>query len=196
MPDTEELAIEVSGRRIEATLYGKSGRGVVLCPPHPAYGGDRRDTRLASIARGLADSRFAALCLDYSSYSGGIEEVEDVLVALRYMEKMRPAPGLIGYSYGAVVASNAAARYAPLSGLVLISPLKRVDLLTIDTASAKRRLVIYGKQDPLVSPDIDEIFAAFKGKKEILRLETDHFFAGLEERLADACLRFFRATPG
>jgi uncharacterized protein len=194
MPDKEELVLEESGRRIEATLYGKSGRGAVLCPPHPEYGGDRRDSRLVSIARRLADNQYAALCLDYSSYSGGIEEVEDVSLALRYMEKTRPRPGLIGYSYGAVVASNAAARYESLSGLVLISPLERVDLLTTDTASPQKRLVIYGKQDPMVASRIDGIFAAFNGEKEILRLETDHFFAGLEERLADACLRFFQAT--
>ncbi len=195
MRDVEELVLEGPGGRIEATLYGRTGRGILLCPPHPAYGGDRWDARLVAIARKLAGADFAPLCLDYSAYTGGVQEVEDVLAGLRYLEKLGHAPGLIGYSYGAVVASQAASRYPALSGLILISPPQRVDHLTIDTTSLHRLLIIFGIRDPLVADKISEIYSAFTGQKKSLPLSTDHFFAGFEETLAEACLKFFQ-SPG
>ena len=196
MENLEELALERPGGRIEATLYGRSSRGILLCPPHPGYGGDRGDARLVAIAHRLAGANFAALCLDYSAYTGGVQEVEDVLLSLRYLEKMGQPPGLIGYSYGAVMASHAAARYPALSGLVLIAPPEQVDLLTIDTTSLHRLLIIYGAHDRLVAGNISKIYAAFKGKKESLSFDTDHFFGGFEERLADGCLTFFQTAAG
>lgn len=187
----EELILRRGSNEIHATLYGKSTRGVLLCPPHPKYGGNRNDFRLVEIANKLANSDISALCLDYSAYTGGGEEVKDVVFVLEYMGKTMTSLGLSGYSYGAVVASNAAAQFQNLRGLVLISPLREVDGLKIDLSSTCKKLIIYGLRDGLVAGDIDRLYALAKGEKQKLSLDTDHFYSGYEGNIARAVLEFF-----
>jgi len=69
---SEELSFRRGSQEIYATLYGKFSRGVLLCPPHPEYGGSREDLRLVTVANELANSGISALCFDYSAYTGGI----------------------------------------------------------------------------------------------------------------------------
>jgi uncharacterized protein len=189
---TEELSFQRDSHEIRATLYGKSSHGVLLCPPHPKYGGSREDARLVTVASELANSGISALCLDYSAYTGGIEEVQDVLFVLGSMSKTMPSLGLLGYSFGAVVASNAASQFQDLKGLVLISPLKKIDRLTFDLSSTCRKLFIYGVHDDFVAGDIDELYDSSKGKKQRLSLDTDHFFAGYEGVVAKTVCEFFQ----
>ena len=104
--------------------------------------------------------------------------------------------GLLGYSYGAVIASNAAAQFQNLKGLVLISPLKKVNDLKIDTSAACRKLIIYGLRDTLVTEDIDEIYDLSEGEKQRLSLDTDHFYLGYERDVARAVVEFFHEALG
>ncbi len=187
----EELILQHRDKKIYATQFGKSKCGVLLCPPHPAYGGNRKDLRLVVIANKLTSSGISALCIDYSAYTGGIKEVEDVLFALEYMKESMTSIGLLGYSYGAVVASNAATQFSNLKGLVLISPLRKVNGLTIDLSSTCNKLIIYGLRDSFILRDIDQLYASAKGEKQKLSLDTDHFYSGYEDDLASAVLKFF-----
>jgi alpha/beta superfamily hydrolase len=187
----EELALQRGDTKVYATLYGKSLRGVVLCPPHPSYGGSRNDLRLVAIAERLANSGISAMCIDYSAYTGGAEEIKDTLFVLSYMGETMTSIGLLGYSYGAVVASNVAAQFANVKGLVLISPLRKVNGLTIDLSSTCNKLIIYGLRDGFVIEDIDQLYTFAKGEKQRLSLDTDHFYSGYEEDIARAVLKFF-----
>jgi len=155
------------------------------------YGGNREDSRLVTIAKELANYNISALCIDYSSYTGGDGEIKDTLFALMYMEKKTSSLGLLGYSYGAVIASNAAAGFHNLEGLALLSPLKRVNSLKTDLSSNCKKLIIYGSRDPLVIEDIDELYRLAQGEKQRLSLDTDHFYFGRERVAAEAVRRFF-----
>jgi len=187
----EELTLHRDNKEFYATLYGNSSYCVVLCPPHPMYGGNREDSRLVTIAQELANYNISALCIDYSSYTGGDGEIRDTLFALTYMEKIASSLGLLGYSYGAVVASNAAAKFPNLRGLALLSPLKRVNGLEIDLSSNCKKLIIYGSHDPFVVEDIDELYRLAQGEKQRFSLDTDHFYFGYERVAAEAVRRFF-----
>jgi hypothetical protein len=127
--------------------------------------------------------------VDYERYTGGRGEVEDILFALSYMKERVNGLGLLGYSYGAVVASNAVSMSPEIKGLVLISPLKKVNGLRLKLNLACPKLLIYGLHDPFIAPDIGEICSKFEGQK--LALETDHFYLGYEEALARAVRQFF-----
>ena len=177
----EDLSFKSGGREVAATLYGGFlSAGVVLCPPHPLYGGCRHDVRLVSIARGLASRRISALCIDYSRYTGGREEVEDALAALSYLASRVRALGLLGYSYGAVVASRAAAASpVEVRGLVLLSPVRRVDGMELDLGSRCPKLLVYGRRDEYVSEgELEEALSRAEGEVERLALDTDHFYTG------------------
>jgi hypothetical protein len=186
----KEITLKYGDKSLQATLHGDDlACGVVLCPPHPMYGGNRKDVRLTTIAHELAKANISALCVDYERYTGGREEVEDILSALSYMKERVNGLGLVGYSYGAVVASNAVSMLLEIEGLVLISPLKKVNGLRLKPNLACPKLLIYGLHDPFIASDIDEICSNFEGQK--LTLETDHFYLGYEEVIARAVREFF-----
>ena len=187
----EEFVLPRGSNEICVTSYGKSATGVLLCPPHPMYGGSRQDSRLVAIAEELAESGICALCLDYSVYTGGTEEIKDTLFILEHMSKTMTSTGLLGYSYGAVVASNAAAQFQNLKGLVLVSPLRKINGMEIALSSTCKKLIIYGSCDALVTEDIDEIYDLSKGDKQRLGLDTDHFYCGYERDVARAVVEFF-----
>ncbi len=187
----EEFVLQRGSNKIPVTLYGKSVRGILLCPPHPKYGGSRQDLRLVTISNELANFDISALCIDYSAYTGGTEEVKDTLFTLERMSDTWTSLGLLGYSYGAVVASNAAAQSQNLKGLVLISPPRKVNSLKIDISSTCKKLIIHGLRDDFVTKDIDEIYDLFKGEKQRLILDTDHFYFGYERDVARAVIEFF-----
>ncbi|HEX7474831.1 MAG TPA: hypothetical protein VF318_02605 [Dehalococcoidales bacterium] len=189
------MTLRRGSHEINLTLYGKSPFGVLLCPPHPRYGGNREDSRLVTIADELAAAGLFAACLDYSAYTGGAGEIDDVLFVLGSLGKNLASLDLLGYSYGAVVAANAAARFQSIKSLVLMSPLIKIDNLQIDLNSPCRKLIIYGLHDDLVAGNIDELYKSAKGKKQKLSLDTDHFYLGYETAVARAVREFFQALP-
>jgi len=189
----KEVVFKRNGEDLHAALYGDSSMGVVLCPPHPLYGGNRYDSRLVAVAAELASNNISALCIDYKNYTGGKEEVEDVLAAISYMNEEKEALGLLGYSYGAVIASNAAVQTpTQIKGLVLMSPIKRIDSLEIDLSSGCPKLMLYGIHDPFVAGDFEDLFSEVKGRREKLALETDHFYVGFEDIVSTKVREFFR----
>lgn len=159
-----------------ATLYGSSSVGVILCPPHPLYGGSRNDTRIVRVAKELASHNISALCVDYGTYGKGIKEVQNVLDAMSFMRKRVRSVGLLGYSFGAVVASNAAAR-SEIDGFVVLSILRKVNGLEAKLDFSCPKLFVHGLRDR-VAPysEFECLYEEARGMKKKLVLDTDHFY--------------------
>ncbi len=176
-----EMTFKSGSETLQATLYGDlsaaSMAGVVLCPPHPLHGGSRHDTRLVTVARELAKHGLLALCVDYGSYGGGVREVQYVVDAAAFVRaKDIKSLGLFGYSFGAVVASNAAVA-AKANGFVAMSILRRINDLTAKLDSECPKLFVHGGRDNLASySDFEHLYAESKGAKQKLILDTDHFY--------------------
>jgi len=172
----QEVSFRSKGETLPATFYDNSSVAVVLCPPHPLYGGNRKDTRIVRVARELASHNISALCIDYGRYGKGVKEVENVLDAIYWMQKRARSLGLLGYSFGAVVASNAAAR-AEVKGFVAMSILRRVNGLEANLDFDCPKLFVHGKLDD-VAPyqEFEGLYAKARGRKEKLVLDTDHFY--------------------
>ncbi|UCH31697.1 MAG: dienelactone hydrolase family protein [Candidatus Bathyarchaeota archaeon] len=159
-----------------ATLYANSSQGVILCPPHPLYGGTRNDTRIVRVARELASSGISALCIDYGNYGKGIEEIQNVLDAVSFMGKKVDCLGLLGYSFGAIVASNVA-RQTEIDGFVAMSILKRINSIDAISDFACPKLFIHGKRDNIAPySDFKQLYKEANERKEKLVLDTDHFY--------------------
>jgi len=172
----QEVSFKSKGATLPATFYNNSSVGVVLCPPHPLYGGNRNDIRIVMVARELASHNISALCIDYGSYGKGVKEVENVLDAISWMQKRVRSLGLLGYSFGAVVASNAAAR-TEIEGFVAMSILKKVDDLEANLDFDCPKLFVHGKHDDVaLYSEFEYIYAKAKGGKEKLVLNTGHFY--------------------
>jgi len=171
-----EVSFKSSNETLHATLYDSSQVGVVLCPPHPLYGGSRNDTRIVKVAEELESHKISALCIDYGSYGEGVKEVQNVLDAISFMRNRVRSLGLLGYSFGAVVASNAAAR-SEIDGFVAMSILRKVNGLKANLDFSSPKLFVHGMRDN-VAPfsEFERLYLEARETKKKLVLDTDHFY--------------------
>ena len=182
------MEIVVGG--VRGTYIIKGERSALLCPPHPLMGGSRFDIRLERICEGLHEIGYSTLRFDYRQpFRSGIGEIEDARIMLRYLKERHDFVAIIGYSFGSVVASNIADEG---DAIVLISPLKKIN--EIELKDSKRpKLVVYGIYDEIVSPkESREIAEMLSPPKEVVEIETDHFYAGALDILTEKVVEFLR----
>jgi alpha/beta superfamily hydrolase len=187
----ERTIVEVEGGlTLEARLaLVDPGRGgLVLCHPHPLYGGDMDNpvvVRAAEVARevGLATLRFnfRGVGASEGSHDNGRGEQDDVRAALTTLRsRLATGPlGLAGYSFGAWVSSRVAVPSAGLAALGLIAPplsMFGFDALDPNGLSV---LIAAGTRDPYCpATDLDRL-AARLPEAAIAHIEgADHFFFG------------------
>jgi alpha/beta superfamily hydrolase len=107
--------VKIGELEAEATMR-EGAPGVVVCHPHPAFGG-RMDTPLvialdeAISARGFSTVRFNFRGMGNSGGkpTGGTHEHEDVRLVARWMRERARKVALVGYSFGALMAMKAIA---------------------------------------------------------------------------------------
>jgi uncharacterized protein len=199
----EHMTIEVDGGpRLEARLgrVEPARGGLVLCHPHPLYGGDMENPvviRAAEVARevGLATLRFnfRGVGASEGSHDKGRGEQDDVRAALAALRaKVAAGPlGLAGYSFGAWVSTQVAIGPAGVTALGLIAPpLSMFGFDTLDPHGL-HLLVAAGTKDPYCPPaDLDRL-AARLPEDAIARIEgADHFFFGKLFPLGEAVRRW------
>lgn len=190
------------------------GSGVLLCSPHPHFAGTLDNNVLRHISARVARDDFTALRFNYRgvegsaiqlppelsafSYWQGIEErvaygeiLGDARSAARYLEAaVRPARirGLVGYSFGAIIAAALSVELDAMCRVVLVAPPLRRHGLEQLAESGCRVTVVTGSDDFVHDrSDLDRIPATKAGACDVLRLSgCDHFFRGDEDALAAA----------
>lgn len=121
------------GLHLEArlTLPASSRGGIVICHPHPLYGGDMDNPVVVRVQEVCVGLGFAALRFNFrgvgastGTHDGGGGEECDVEAALIHLRReVSDGPvALAGYSFGAVVSARVAARQTVLGGLALLAP--------------------------------------------------------------------------
>jgi uncharacterized protein len=194
----------------DATLDGRLAQpiapraGVVLCHPHPAFGGSMEHDLIVALARGLAVKGYATLRFDFRGVgrstgtpTGGDREGEDVLAAADFLRGRGIAPlCLAGYSFGAAAALDALWRGGDFAATIAfgfptgaIAPGSEVESHVRQAiAKARHLLFLSGTVDPYSSPEVLEAWGA---KVERL-LAVAHFYSTAEtERLLARTLQLF-----
>ena len=123
--------------QLEGELHLPEGKGpfpvVVVCHPHPLYGGDMDNNVVMAVCFALVRSSIAALRFNFrgvgnssGSYGEGIGEQDDVRAALDFLSTLKEIDsqriGLAGYSFGGMVAASVAIKDNRVKQLALISP--------------------------------------------------------------------------
>jgi len=191
----EDLHLSCGDQVLDASLYGGVSEAlVILAPPHPLMGGSRNDPRLVYLAEELEKNEISALCVDYGSYGGGKREIEDIMAAIEFMDEQVELLGVLGYSFGAVVSSNAVARRSDvIKGFATLAILKGIEKVNVDLSSSCPKLLIHGRSDRIAPfSDFEELYLGANGEKEQLALETDHFFGGVMGIVSENVCDFFR----
>ena len=136
--------------------------GVVICHPHPLYGGDMDNPVVVRLAEVFGEMGLATLRFNFrgtgqstGAHGGGVAEQNDVEAARARMVSLVGGDQpmiLAGYSFGAGVVAEVAAKHGDLSGVVLVAPpLARVDPKRFAGLApfVERLLVIAGGSDEI-----------------------------------------------
>jgi len=197
------------GLSLEGRLTGgASDRGVVLCHPHPLYGGSMLTPVILTVERAFHEAGFTTLAFNFRGVGGsegmhgeGRAEVADVAGALAHLRaSLDGSPRLAavaGYSFGSHVGGRAAAADPGVGFYLGVAPvLARYDYGFL--AGLRGRIaLIAGARDEYFDPTRLEALAASLPARPWLRvLETDHFFADALDALGTACVEAIVWTLG
>lgn len=172
--------------------------GVAVCHPHPQYGGDMDNSVVLAACEALVSRGVAALRFNFRGVgdSGGVfdqgkGEQDDVRAALAHLASLAEAdkgrPGLVGYSFGAMVAAEVAS--GDLKALALISP--PVGVGDLHVAWGCPALILGGDSDQLAPVDRLKLLAEAPGVELRVFAGADHSWWGHEDELGSALGDFF-----
>ena len=176
---------------LEANLREPDNRprgAVVVCHPHPVYGGTMDNRIVYRAAKAVSAAGFAALRINFrgvgkstGQFDQGIGEKEDATAAIRWLKGRYPELplALIGYSFGAWVGLQAAHTDPDVVAMVGLGlPLNLYDLEFL-TRSPKPALYIVGTRDEFCSQEnLDQFERRLPSSASVRRIENaDHFFS-------------------
>lgn len=189
----QELTVNGEAGAIQARLTATEAdtvRGIaVLCHPHPSYGGSMDDAVLNTAAQTLGENGFHCLRFNFrgvgaseGAFDSGLGEQKDVVSVVEFARTQSSGELvlLVGYSFGAAMAWNAASHAGELDQLLLIAP--PTSAMTFDSGPPPcPTTALYGSLDDYVS---ESALAAYG--EVIWRVidHADHFFTGEHEQLA------------
>ena len=197
--------ITSDGLKLEAILHlpdqAPPLAGVVVCHPHPQYGGNMDNNVVMAICAALVRAGIAALRFNYrgvggsdGAFDGGRGEARDTVAALQHLVELPEIDGgrtaLAGYSFGAAMAQATAVEGA--AALALISPpLRLVNFARLDGFEGPL-LLVTGDADP-VSPEepFRTLAASLPHAEAHVVPGADHSWWGYERALGEITGAFF-----
>lgn len=176
--------------------------GVVVCHPHPLYGGEMRNNVVVPVCMTLEQASIASLRFNFrgvgasqGKFADGAGEKEDAVAAISYLSSLEVVDkeriGLCGYSFGGAVSLEVAPNDTRVKALALISP--DISTYTPLKQYTRPKLIVCGGADQFVS-----IIALQRLAEELpppndfeLIAGADHFWGGFESRVAAKVAAFF-----
>lgn len=174
--------------------------GVVICHPHPLYGGNMQSNVVDAIDSGFSEKGFTTLRFNFRGvgmsggvYDEGEGEVNDVAASLTFLKEninKNAHVVLAGYSFGAWVASRAAASADDVHALFLVSyPFAFYS--TEDLKQFRKDIYFIGAEHDDASP-VDSLLKFYKDlpvlEKSLKIISTDHFYWGKEKEIEEFIL--------
>ncbi len=200
----ERVTFQASNLNLEGLLSTPDGggeKGVVLCHPHPLYGGNMYNNVVSALAEALQKQNMVTLRFNFrgsgqseGEHGGGEVEGEDVQAAVSYLLSRQAVSTLVvaGYSFGASVGLRAGAADTRVTTLVGVAfPVGMLDSSFLPSC-AKAKLLVAGDQDSFCPlPALKDLLAQCPEPKDMAVVPgADHFFWGREAEVARAVVDF------
>jgi alpha/beta superfamily hydrolase len=193
---------------LEGILAIPQGAGpfpaVIVCHPHPLYGGSMDNNVVYSLSETLLQASLASFKFNFRGVGGsqgefgqGIGEQEDVEAAISFISTVKTVDskriGLAGYSAGAGFALPVGLNDARIKVLAAVSPPLNMFDFDFLRSCPKPKLFISGSRDNFTPADQFLKFCQnLPAPKEYESIEgADHFWWGYETRLAAKVTAFF-----
>lgn len=193
----ERVTIE-SDKSLEGLLRFQSKKaGVIVCHPHPLYGGNMYNNVVSAIEDGYAAQGFTTLIFNFrgvgdsqGDYDEGDGEVRDAIAAYRTLLSHLDEDAYItlaGYSFGAWVISRSALELTKFDSLFLVSFPCLIYKYEHFKQLNKEIIIVGGTYDDIAPiDDLYELYNHLTTKDKHLKvINTTHFYAGKETELID-----------
>ena len=196
------IPVAADGLALDGLWQPGSGRGAVIAPPHPEYGGSLDHPVVSEIAHALYRRGYASLRFNWRGVGASqgrltgdpAAAAADYAAALDHVERTLDAPIIgAGYSFGAATVLRVALRDPRLRSLLLVAPpLSMIRKLPIADYGGPLRVIV-GSEDAYARPaELSEVLAPLANARLEVIHRADHFFGsgGLGElqRVARASL--------
>lgn len=188
---------------LDAPAEGVAPRGLaVVCHPHPLYGGSMNNKVVQTLARAFVQRGWRSVRFDFRGvgasaghWDGGVGEIDDALAVVRAFRASGQPLALAGFSFGAYVASQVAARladHAPAERVILVGPaVQNFEVAPLPPTS----LVVHGEVDELVPLAAVLDWARPQVQPVVVVPATGHFFHGQLALLKSLVLGALAAQP-
>ena len=180
--------------------------GVVICHPHPLYGGDMDNPVVVRVQEVCAGLGLATLRFNFRGVGGsggahgdGVGEQDDARAALEALARTTGgAPTVIaGYSFGARIAALVACGDPRIGGLTLIAPpLGMYDFACIESVRAPTLMVAGTADSYCPAPDFARLSARLPSATAVSIEGADHFFFGKLFPLGEAVAKWAQGLRG
>jgi uncharacterized protein len=180
--------------------------GMVLCHPHPQYGGTMRSIVIGALFAALPDAGVTCLRFNFRGVEGsagawddGRAERTDARAAVGALASELPAGTpliLAGWSFGADMALSVLDP-AVAAWLAIAPPLRFVDASESPGADERPKLLALAEHDEVRDPaEIVDITSEWRATEIDVIPGASHFFVGRTDRLVEVAIRYAdRVSP-
>ncbi|WP_457553626.1 alpha/beta hydrolase [Desulfobacula sp.] len=188
------IAIKCGNIKLEGILQkNTSANAVIICHPHPLYGGNMDNPVVMTIAASFFEKGFATLrfnfrgtCNSTGMFDHGKGEQEDIRAAMSFLvEKGYQKICLAGYSFGARINASVVSKGCDIKDHIMVSP--PVGFMSFDDIEKMpcTGLIVTGANDEIAPKDMVQAHInrwKINPQYEIIK-DCDHFYSGCLERL-------------
>ena len=173
---------------------------VLICHPHPQFGGTMHNKVVYRMARGMRRAGAVAMRFNYrgvnmseGTYDNGIGELEDARAALEFLRARYPdLPfSLAGFSFGSRIILKLGCEIPGAKRLIAVGFPAGDPASRALGACEIPRVFIQSTNDEFGPRDaMESYFASLEEPKELIWVEArDHFFAGALDEFEEAVYR-------
>ena len=200
----KSLSIEYTSKagpwQLEAQLNEGSSKLVLICHPHPEFGGNMQNNVVTALYRGLKPDyttmrfNFSGVGKSTGFHENSTGEVQQVSAVLNRAMELRDweEVHVIGYSFGAAVSASVAIAHPKVKSYIAIAfPFGLFEDLSKKAVEAQEKnqknvYLLMGNQDDFTRLDQFEAWKEKFGKhvkSDII--ESNHFFWGKEREVLE-----------
>lgn len=193
------LEIKGPAGKIEAQITeGNKSLCVVICHPHPQYGGSMNNNVVYALQEAFTEKNFPTVAFNFRGvmgsegiYDNGIGEQKDLEAVCNYILDTIPSIKeilLCGYSFGSTVAGGIINNSPKYVGYVAISyPITFIPDFLDQARTSKPKFFLMGKKDDFTSEFALEHYFESLGPPKLMKLydHVDHFWGGNERPMVN-----------
>jgi len=203
--DEQKINIKGPDGNLEAQLIkGKNEIGIIICHPHPGYGGTMAFPVVRMLYKAFGNLGHPSLRFNFrgvgnsDGISGdGAGEREDLISVCKFLlsgefgvKKLL----IIGYSFGATIGASVAREFDEIIGYVAISyPFSFIPQFISQAQVSKPKFFIIGDRDDFTTLDVfQKEYNKMPEPKDIKIFPgVDHFWSGSENILTETIIVWF-----